>query len=95
MDQSQLMIDLSTMIEWKINNRNSLAKQTPRPTGLIQIIDREIDILEKIEQYIPALETRHATAIITATQKAFEDGIKSGKLEVLTGRYHPRWILTQ
>jgi hypothetical protein len=93
MEQPQLYIDLSGLIEYKINNRNQLAKKTPRPDGLIKILDREIDILEKIECYIPALEQQHAKSIISTTQKAFQDGILSGKMEAKTGRPHPRYII--
>ena len=93
MEKPQLYIDLSGLIEYKINNRNELAKRSPRPDGLIKIIDREIDILEKIECYIPALEQAHAKSIITASEKAFRDGIISGKMEARTGRPHPRSLL--
>ena len=93
MEKPQLYIDLSGLIEYKINSRNQLAKQTPRPDGIIKIIDREIDILEKIEYYIPALEQAHAKAIITATQRAFNDGVISGKMEQKTGRPHPSYII--
>ena len=88
MEKSQLIIDLSAMIEWKINERNKLAKKTPRPDGIIAIIDREIDILEKIETYIPALENNYAKKLIEGTKKAFEQGVKAGIMEQKTGRCH-------
>ena len=89
MKQSQLTKDLSGLIEWKINERNRLSKLSPRPDGIIKIIDREIDILEKIECYIPALEQQHAKTIIECQHKYFNIGIKSGKIEQITGRHHP------
>lgn len=94
MEQSQLIIDLSAMIEWKINNRNQLAKQRPRPDGIIAIIDREIDILEKIESYLPALENSFARKLIEGNRKSFEEGRKAGILECRTGRNHSQYFLT-
>lgn len=92
MKQSQLNIDLSAMIEYKINQRNDLAKKRPRPDGIIQIIDREIDILEKIEQYIALMEQRHATLLITAHRESFKRGVIAGKMEEKTGRPHPEYM---
>jgi hypothetical protein len=89
MEQSQLAIDLSGMIEYKINQRNELSKKENKPVGLIAIIDREIDILLKIEEFIPALENNHAKSIIKSRNKYFDIGVKSGILKERTGRDHP------
>jgi hypothetical protein len=88
-ETSQLMIDLSAMIEYKINQRNDLAKKSPRPNGIIQIIDREIDILEQIEIYIPLMEQNNTKRVLKYRNKYFNIGVISGKLELVTGREHP------
>lgn len=89
MEQSQLSKDLSGMIEYKINQRNDLAKKSTRPDGIIKIIDREIDILLKIESYIMAMEQNHARQLIQYRQKYFNFGIQSGIMKERTGRDHP------
>jgi|WetSurMetagenome_2_1015567.scaffolds.fasta_scaffold540975_1 hypothetical protein len=91
MEQSQLMIDLSNMIEYKINQRNELSKKKDKPIGIIQIIDREIDILLKIEMFIPEMEKAHKMAIHSTQKKYFSLGVQSGKLEYTTGRPHPEY----
>jgi hypothetical protein len=89
MEQSQLMKDLSGLIEYQINQRNDLAKKEPRPDGIIKIIDREIDILMKIEGFIPLMEQNHANRLLAFRNKYFRMGVQSGKLEYQTGREHP------
>ena len=89
MEQSQLLIDLSSLIEYRINERNILSKRDPRPIGLIKIIDREVDILLKIELYIPSVEQNNARRLIEYRNKYFRMGVNSGKLEQKTGREHP------
>ena len=92
METPQLYKDLSAMIEYKINQRNELSKKRPRPDGIIQIIDREIDILEKIECYIPALEQKHAETLIITKRQAFELGRQAGIMEQKTGRDHSSYF---
>jgi hypothetical protein len=89
MEQSQLKIDLSGMIEYKINQRNELSKKENKPVGVIAIIDREIDILLKIEMYIPLMEQNHAKKLIEFRRRYFDLGIKSGIMKERTGREHP------
>jgi hypothetical protein len=86
---SQLMIDLSGLIEYKINQRNDLSKKSPRPDRIILIIDREIDILLKIEVYIPLIEQIHARKLVEYRNRYFDMGIKSGIMKERTGRDHP------
>lgn len=88
MKQSQLMIDLSGMIEFKINQRNELSKKENKPVGVIAIIDREIDILLKIESFIPSLEMSHRIAIHKVKKDYFEKGRQAGQMTERTGRDH-------
>jgi hypothetical protein len=92
METSQLKKDLSGLIEWKINERNRLSKMNPKPVGIIQIIDREIDILEKVELYYEFVNKKHPQQLIDCQRKYFNKGILSGKMEQLTGRPHHEYF---
>lgn len=89
MENSQMHFDLSSLIEYKINQRNDLAKYGDKHRGLIRIIDREIDILEQTCAYIALIERNHKISLYEAERKYFSLGIQSGIMKERTGRDHP------
>lgn len=92
MEQPQILIDLSSMVEYKINQRNKLAQQRPRPDGIIQIIDREIDIHEKCIAYFHAVQEHHAKLLIQQRNKSFSAGRQAGIMYERTGRNHDQYF---
>jgi len=92
MDYQEIALLLSEMIETKINKRNKEAIHLPKNEGLINYFDAEIDKLEKIEKFMAEISMTHARLLVVETRAAFARGVKSGKLEMETGRPHPEYL---
>jgi uncharacterized protein YeeX (DUF496 family) len=81
------------LIEDKINKRNKIAIDLPKNENLVNFLDKEIDTLQELENYIYNIIKKNETDIIAAKKQSFANGVKSGILEATTGRAHPEFLM--
>ena len=86
MDHTDLIFDLTKLVEYKISAANKYKANNPLMTKIIAIQEREIFILNQTILFIENQAVIHSNHLIRCQLKAYENGKRAGILSERTGR---------